>query len=133
MTDAIQDDARAVDFDGPMVHLLAVCAVRERGAVHKLVAPGEVWYERVDETWDAWINPHPVSAKIPRPDAGPLFMSGEVPPFHAWINYNGWLWALVTPYGGTVMAGEGANRETFAAACEAAATPIRNASVKDPL
>ena len=34
---------------------------------------------------------------------------GDVPPYHAFVEFNGWPAGLIHPYGGTIAAGEAAN------------------------
>ena len=79
------------------------------------------WEQRVDDQWWFAMNGHN-EPMIARSSDG-ASSSGEgvsVPPFHAYVEYNGWPAGMLTPYDGILAAGEGANEETFAAALESA-------------
>jgi len=76
------------------------------------------WEYQVDEQWWIACNAHPEPKGCSR---GP-----KVPPFHTYIEYNGWPAGLMTPYGGTIAAGEGANEDTLVAALAAAVEKAGN-------
>lgn len=104
--------------------LVGVAESRGLTRLNTLCEPGQVVEIQIDDAWRAWVNPHKVEGEIPPRDEGePDRMGGAVPAFTAWINYNGWLWGLVTPYGGVTGAHpdpNGANPERFERDCAAA-------------
>jgi hypothetical protein len=66
------------------------------------------WEQRVDSRW--WIA---VNGK----DKETACSHGSaVPPYSAYVEYNGWPAGMIDPYGGVLVAGEGANEDTFIAA-----------------
>lgn len=119
---------RATTWDGeeerpfPFIALVLVCEARGISKLKELVEPGECYHVKVDEAWEAWINPHKADGSFTREG----FMDapdGGVPPFHAWITYNGWLWGLASPHdwqGFDHENPDGANPERFARDCWAA-------------
>ena len=78
------------------------------GSINQL--PG--CWQREFEPWTIWLNGHEQPRKGgPRDDI-------EVPPYHCYIEFNGWPAGLVTPRGGTIAAGSAANEDSFIAAIE---------------
>lgn len=61
--------------------------------------------------WWVAINGHDVPTKNTH--------GGVVPPFSAWIEWNGWPAGLVGPRGGTLVVGEAANEDSLIAALRA--------------
>lgn len=68
----------------------------------------------VDEHWRVVLNGHNESVRYG--EHGEI----EVPPFHCYIEFNGWPAGLLSPYGGVIAAGALANEPAFVAACKAA-------------
>ena len=77
--------------------------------VNKL--PG-CWEHQVDERWWISLNGHKETIKDSH--------GAEVPGFHAAIEYNGWPAGIISPIGGIIAAGEGANEHNFIEALKAA-------------
>lgn len=73
---------------------------------------GRVWTCRIDESWTIAINGFSIPVNVKPKGA----MKIKVPPVNAAVWFNGWLAGLLTPYEGTIAAGELANEETFIAA-----------------
>lgn len=63
---------------------------------------------KIDEHWEVAVNGHDF----------PIACSHgvKVPPFTAYLQFNGWPAGLVTPYDGTMAAGQLANEEALLAA-----------------
>lgn len=77
--------------------------------------PG-AWEHQVDPTWKIAVNAH----------WEPATVDGLViPGFHAAIWYNGWPAGLLSPRGGVIAAGEGANEDSFIAALCAATEALQ--------
>lgn len=83
-----------------------------RGAKSIKDVPG-CYEAKVDEHWWIAVNGHAEPAKTST--------GVEVPPFAAYIEFNGWPAGVVDPAGGLLAAGELANETTFRAALKAAA------------
>lgn len=75
--------------------------------------PG-IWEHAVDETWRVAINGHRVTEQASD--------GVDVPPFHVYLSFNGWPWALFHPAADSIATGHGeaANSATFLAALQAA-------------
>lgn len=78
------------------------------------------WEHQLDEHW--WIawNGHREDRSCSR--------AASVPPFHCFVEYNGWPAGLIQPYGGIIAAGAAANENTFIAAIEAALSKLKQGS-----
>lgn len=76
----------------------------------------DVWMHQLDEDWWIAINGGGQAAEAAPPDA----MSATIEPYHMAVWYNGWLAGLLSPTGGVLAAGRGANEATFTAALKAA-------------
>ncbi len=61
---------------------------------------GKVWEHKIDDHWFIKINGHSKE------------MQG-IPAFHMTIEYNGFPAGIVSPFEGTIAAGEAANEDTF--------------------
>lgn len=72
--------------------------------------PETGWTRELDEHWTFH-----VSSATPT-----VFHGVTVPPFHAYLEYNGWPAGLINPFGGTVAAGREANEDALVAALRAA-------------
>lgn len=69
--------------------------------------------------WEIAVNPH----RTPQPDP----FGGDIPvePFHCYVQYNGWPFALFSVYGGEMACGTMANEDTFRAAIDAELTTTK--------
>lgn len=63
------------------------------------------WEHEIDDQWWIAINGHKQEVACSK---GPA-----VPPFHAYLEYNGWPAGIFSPMGGTICAGEAANERTL--------------------
>ena len=70
------------------------------------------WEHQVNDKWWLALNAHTHDVKCSH--------GSEVPPFHCYIEYNGWPAGIVNPYGGEIVAHENANEDLLIAALEAA-------------
>lgn len=86
---------------------------RAQGAEQLADHPG-IWERAVDETWRVAINGH----RVPETASDGV----EVPPFHVYITFAGWPWALFHPMTDFTYTGHGeaANPTTLLAALQAA-------------
>lgn len=116
-------------FDPVFIALVELEEARGNSKLNERVKPGQVYPIPIDDTWRAWVNPHRVEAQVPEPEEPFSYMAGTVPPYHAYITYNGWAWGIVSPFGGVTGTHEdpdGATRERFLRDCRAviqSATP----------
>lgn len=70
------------------------------------------WEHQVDERWWVAMNGHQEPKQC---------STGEsVPPYHIYIRFNDWPAGMLSPYYGSIAAGEAANENAFIAACKAA-------------
>ena len=70
------------------------------------------WEHQVDEHWHIAINGHHTDQQTSR--------GNNVPPFHCYIEFNGFPAGLITPYDGIIAAGSVANEDAFIAALQRA-------------
>lgn len=70
------------------------------------------WEVAVDDNWWIALNGHKEAVKCSR--------GASVPPFTAYVEWNGWPAGFIDPRGGALAAGEAANEDTFCAAVKAA-------------
>ena len=70
------------------------------------------WEYQVDEQWRFALNGHNTPHDT---DDGV-----RVPPFSAFVEFNGWPAGIIDPAGGVLAAGDAANESTFIAALQAA-------------
>ncbi len=91
------------------------------------------WKHRIDDQWKIWVNGHdrPITIRWP----GVIRDKVEIPPFHAYIEFEGWPAGLVSPKGGTMVAGRVAHKDTFIEALDRAIKEAKNEqrSAPDPL
>lgn len=78
---------------------------------HPLTKHAGCWEQQIDERWWIAMNGHRAPVKC---SAG-----AEVPPFHCYVQFNGWPAALFGPNGGVIAAGECANEDAFIQAVRA--------------
>jgi len=67
----------------------------------------------VTETFGKWIVCVNGTRETVKAEPEGTMGCNEVPPVHAALFYNGWLAGLISPAGGWIAAGEGANEATF--------------------
>lgn len=82
----------------------------------------DCWERRVDDDYMLAVNGHPAPR---RTTAGVL-----VQPFHAVVFVRGWPFAILSPFGGWMGCGEGANEDAFIAALDRAIA--RASDPRDP-
>jgi hypothetical protein len=70
------------------------------------------WTYKVDEQWTIHVNGHAVIMACAS--------GADIPPYHMYVEYNGWPAGLLGKDGGEFAAGEGANEGTFIEALKAA-------------
>ena len=102
-----------------------VTRLAERLGVSNIKGLPGCWEYNVDEAWTIALNGHgePMMAE-------PVgSMGAEVSPFELAIWFNGWLAGVVGTSGGTLVAGVGANEDTFIAAVEAVIEGLPDAAV----
>lgn len=83
--------------------------------------PGPVVHD-VDARWKVVLNGHREPVKYGEKN------EIEVPPFHCYVEFNGWPAGLLDPFGGWLVAGTLANEETFVAAVKHATEKTRGGS-----
>lgn len=100
----------------------AIAEMCERLGVSNIGLMDGCWTYIVDDNWWIAVNGHrePIVAISPT-DREYNRKGTEVPPFHAYIEFNGWPAGFITPFDGLIAAGAAANPETFMAACDAVA------------
>ena len=81
---------------------LAVLGNAQGVVLNKL--PG-CWEVQLDKQWRVAVNGHKEAIK----ESG----GREVPPYHAYVEYNGWPAGFLNPRGGTIAAGSCANEDAF--------------------
>ncbi len=76
------------------------------------------WTYQINDSWWVAVNGHKEDCEVVTPQSkSPV----KVPPFTAYLDYNGWPAGFIDPYSGTMAAGEKAHEQTFMAACDAVA------------
>ena len=83
------------------------------------------WEHQVDERWWIAVNGHA------QPEKRLTSKGIEIQPFHCYVEYNGWPAGILSPYGGVIAAGTGANEDTFIEALKLAAKRFSHASSGD--
>lgn len=84
------------------------------------------WEHQIDEHWFVAVNGHKEEQALKRSNGGGV----TVPPFHFYLEFNGWPAGFLTPFGGTMAAGEAANEQTLIAALDAAIAKASGANGK---
>lgn len=90
-----------------------IAALALRLGVENVVARPGCWECRVDERWWFAVNAHPVETQCSASNV-------PVPPYHAYVQFNGWPAGVISPFGGVIAAGEATNEDAFIAALKAA-------------
>lgn len=93
--------------------MMRVVELAEKLGVTKINEMDGCWEHQVDEKWWIACNGHQETTRNSH--------GAEVPPFHVYVEYNGWPAGLINPRQGVIAAGEGANERTFIAALRKAA------------
>lgn len=90
---------------------LATASGLEKGAITRMY--GAWRYKLItDDRWEFAVNGHKEAV------VSPLLPNTNIEPFEAYVEYNGWPFATIGPYGGQMGAGELANEDTFIEALE---------------
>ena len=103
----------ATQIDKPISE--AYYALAEYGlslGVENLAAIDGCWEHQIDERWWVAANGHREDQQCSHGVA--------VPPFHWYIEFNGWPAGVIGPFQGVIAAGEAANEDAFLAALKAA-------------
>lgn len=79
------------------------------------------WEQKVDEHWTIAVNGHH-ELKIAEKS---LSCKTEVPPFHCYVEFNGFPAGLISPYNGVICAGSIANEDSFISALEKAEQNVK--------
>ncbi|WP_018086454.1 hypothetical protein [Desulfurispora thermophila] len=95
--------------------MLEVFALAAELAIKDGVAPlcrlPGVWERQIDDNWKIVLNGH----NSPK-DYNVL----TIPPFHMYVEFNGWPAGLLSPFGGTIAAGTVANENALISALKKA-------------
>ena len=91
---------------------LGLALLAEHDGVTEINKLPGCWH-REFKPWAIWMNAHTDTRK-----GGPTG-DIEVPPFHCYVEFNGWPAGLINPRGGVIAAGAAANEDSFIAAIEA--------------
>jgi hypothetical protein len=102
---------------GPFEAIIEMC---DRLGVQGIGSFPGCWEYEIDKHWWVAVNGHtepvkalsPTDVKYDRPGT-------DVPPFTAYVEFNGWPAGLIDPTGGVLAAGAAANEATFIEACAA--------------
>lgn len=98
---------------------IALLAVLSGGApINRLPGPWTYEFTHGDWHWQIAVNGH--REPVPSPWSTVL-----IDPFEAHVYVNGWPFGILSPYGGRLGAGTGANEDTFIAALDAEADRLR--------
>mgnify|MGYP001580137362 CR=1 FL=1 len=92
---------------------VAVCELGEALGVQPLNQHAGCWEHNVDARWKIAVNGHGEPVLCGMSDV-------PIAPFTCYVMFNGWPAGIITPYGGTIAAGEAANEDAFIAAVRAA-------------
>jgi hypothetical protein len=71
------------------------------------------WTHRIDGQWEVCINGHRHAVACPH-------CKVTVPPFHAYLQFNGWTAGVISPHSGTLADGALANERTLVEALQQA-------------
>ena len=104
------DRETSVAFD-----LIARLGIKD-GVVPLHAAHSGVWVRVLDEHWTIAVNGH---------KEGKEHLGVRVPPFHCYVEYNGWPVGVFSPYGGWIAAGGAVN--------EAALIEVLTTALEEPL
>ena len=69
------------------------------------------WAHQIDDFWFVAVNGH---------DESRMYQTIEIPPFHAYVAYDGWPAAMFTPRGGEFVVTNVVNEDAFIRAVRAA-------------
>lgn len=112
MSNQMYELAVAANKIAELAHVLGVRNIK--------AFPG-AWYRRIDDKWEVATNGHDKPIDVEPPGC----MKATIDPYHTAVWYNGWLAGLMTPFGGIIAAGEGANEDTFIAALDKAIAGVK--------
>ena len=117
----MSDQERAEDFPVTDLYLAACNYAVSCGAENLGAIPG-LWQRSIDDHWFIAVNPH--TEELTTYGANNKGMKWPVPPFAIHVQYNGWAAGDLTPTGGWIAAGDGANETTFLAALRTATAQL---------
>ena len=105
-----------MEFSADDPYYAAICYAQSHGAKDLKNHPG-CWESQVDEGWFIALNGHK-DPMLTSGGAGKGDVVHPIPvePYTVYVEWNGWPAGILTPFGGTLAAGEAANPETFVAA-----------------
>jgi len=83
------------------------------------------WTRQIGKQWWVAINGHNEARPASSPNGASKELPFQVEPFHCYVEFNGWPAGILTPYGGTLAAGEAANEDTLIAAIDVAISEPR--------
>lgn len=104
----------SAEFISEAFVLLAKLATKD--GVKRLNELEGCWTRQIGEQWWAAVNGHQTTMKASSRDGASAGTPFEVEPYHAYVEYNGWPAGDLTPLGGVIAAGDGANEDSFIAA-----------------
>ena len=82
--------------------------------------PNGCWEYQIDEHWWVALNGHQQNMKCSK--------GNEVRPFEAYIEFNGWPFGILDPYGGSMGAGTVANEKALLEALRQAIQKVKGQS-----
>ena len=89
----------------------AIVSMCERLGVARLNKFPACWEYQIDDHWWLAVNGHSIEMACSH---GP-----KVPPYAAYLEFNGWTAGLIDQGGGIIVASDIANEDAFIAACDA--------------
>lgn len=117
------------DLSAAFVLIAQLALVAGNGqAINRLPGAWSYAFTSTDERgaewrWQIAVNGHR------EPVLNPFAVRTTIDPFDAHVHVNGWPFAVINPYGGSMGHGEGANEDTFIAAIEAETERLRGVPV----
>jgi hypothetical protein len=91
---------------------LEIAHLAERLGIANIRALPGCWEHQIDKRWWIAVNANENATVCSR---GPT-----VPPYSAYVEFNGWPAGIINPRGGVIAAGAAANEDAFIAALKAA-------------
>lgn len=91
---------------------IAIMNLGEALGVREIAKLDGCWEHRVDDQWFIVVNGHSEPTKCST--------GAGVPPFSAYIEFNGWPAGIIHPHAGVIAAGTEANEDAFIDAVNAA-------------
>lgn len=101
----------AIEGAQPLSEVMVLVAqLAEHDHVRAFEIPG-CWERKLDQRWTIALNAHGTDQE---------YGDVTVPPFNAYLVYNGWPAGFVDPFGGVMAAGAAANEDTLIEALKVA-------------